>query len=51
MGDLLINVDWPLCKLKDKLNIIKVLLYKEITNSYISHNVFVSVNIVVKEYD
>ena len=34
---------------KDKLNTIKVLIYKSLTYSYISHDNFVSVNNVLRE--
>ena len=36
---------------KDKINIIKVLISKTVIGSYISHDEFVSVNNVLKEYD
>ena len=36
---------------KSKLNIIKVLIFKALINSNISHNEFVLINKVLKEYD
>ena len=36
---------------KDKLNTIKVLISKALINSYISHDKFVSVNNVLREYN
>ena len=36
---------------KDKLNIIEVLISKALIDSYISHNEFVSVNNVLREYN
>ena len=36
---------------KTKLNTIKVLIPKTLTNSYIIHDEFVSVNNVLREYD
>ena len=35
---------------KDKLNAIEVLISKALTDSYISHDEFVSVNNVLREY-
>ena len=35
---------------KDKLNTIKVLVFKALIDSYISHEEFVSVNYVLREY-
>ena len=36
---------------RDKLNTIKVLISKALINSYISHDEFVSVNNVLREYN
>ena len=36
---------------KDKLNVIEVLISKDLTDSYITHDEFVSVKNVLKEYD
>ena len=36
---------------KDKLNTIEVLISKALIDSYISHDEFVSVNIVLREYN
>ena len=36
---------------KDKLNTIKVLIYKPLLDSYISHEEFVLVKIVLREYE
>ena len=36
---------------KDKLNVIEALISKDLTDSYISHDEFVSVKNVLKEYD
>ena len=36
---------------KDKLSIIKVLISKALIDSYISHDEFVSVNNVLREYN
>ena len=36
---------------KDKFNTVKVLIYKSLTYSYISHDNFVSVNNVLREYN
>ena len=36
---------------KDKLNTIEVLTSKSLTDSYISHDEFVSVDNVLREYD
>ena len=36
---------------KDKLTIIEVLISKALINSYISHDIFVSVNNVLREYN
>ena len=36
---------------KDKLNTIEVLVSKVLVNSYISHDEFVSVNNVLREYN
>ena len=36
---------------KDKLNIIEVLISKTLIDSYISHNEFVSINTVLREYN
>ena len=36
---------------KTKLNSIEVLISKALTDSYISHNEFISVNDVLREYD
>ena len=36
---------------KDKLNVIEALISKDLTHSYISHDEFVSVKNVLKEYD
>ena len=36
---------------KDKLNTIEVLISKALIDSYISHNEFVSVNNVLREYN
>ena len=36
---------------KDKLNTIEVLIFKTLIDSYISHDEFVSVNNVLREYD
>ena len=36
---------------KDKLNAIEVLICKALINSYISHDKFVSVNNVLREYN
>ena len=36
---------------KDKLNTIKVLISKTLIDSYISHDEFVSVNDVLREYN
>ena len=35
---------------KDKLTIIKILIFKDLTDSYISQSEFVSLNNVLKEY-
>ena len=35
---------------KDKLSSIEVLIFKALVDSYISHDKFVSVNIVLREY-
>ena len=36
---------------KDKLNTIEVLIFKALIDSYISHDEFVSINNVLKEYN
>ena len=36
---------------KDKLTTIEVLISKALINSYISHDIFVSVNNVLREYN
>ena len=36
---------------KDKLNTIEVLIFKSLIDSYISHDKFISVNIILREYN
>ena len=36
---------------KNKLDTIEILISKDLINSYVSHDEFVSVNNVLKEYD
>ena len=36
---------------KDKLNTIEVLIFKSLIDSYISHGKFISVNIILREYN
>ena len=36
---------------KDKLNTIEVLIFKSLIDSYISHDKFISMNIILREYN
>ena len=36
---------------RDKLNTIEVLIFKSLIDSYISHDKFISVNIILREYN
>ena len=36
---------------KDKLNTIEVLIFKSLIDSYISHDKFISVSIILREYN